>query len=319
MKALVTGGAGFIGRWVVKYLLKKGCEVWVLDNLSNGERSNILEFEENPRFKFIKGDILQRDLLKELFNLNFEVCFHLAAAINVQNSLDNPEECFEVNLKGTFNILEDAKKTNTKVILISTCMIYKPALDNKSINENHPLCPLSPYSATKIAAEDLALSYYYAYGLPVAIFRPFNTYGPFQKANNEGGVIPIFILRSLEGKALNIYGEGTQTRDFLYVEDCAEAIVTALSNKVWGEIINIGTGKDISINDLAKLISNDHQKIRHIPHIHLQSEIPKLVCDYSKAKKLLNWKPKISLREGIDKTRKWIKNRLQAKTLVLSG
>ncbi len=320
MKALVTGGAGFIGRWVVKYLLKKGYEVWALDNLSNGERNNILEFEECPRFKFIKGDILQRNLLKELFNLNFRVCLHLAATINVQNSLDNPGENLEVNLKGTFNILEEAKKRNTKVILISTCMIYKPALDNKPINENHPLCPLSPYAATKIAAEDLALSYYYAYGLPVAVLRPFNTYGPFQKVNNEGGVIPIFISQSLKGKALNIYGNGTQTRDFLYVEDCAEAIVkTVLSNKVWGEIINIGTGKDISINDLAKLIANDRRQIKHIPHIHPQSEISKLICDYSKAKRLLNWDPKTPLREGIDKTKDWIKNRLQAKTLVLSG
>lgn len=317
MKALITGGAGFIGRWVVKYLLKKGNEVWALDNLSNGERNNILEFEENPRFKFIKGDILQRDLLKELFNLNFEVCFHLAAAINVQSSIDNPGENLEVNLRGTFNILEEAKKRNTKVIFISTCMVYKQVIDNIPIDEDHSLCPLSPYAATKIAAENLALSYFHTYGLPITILRPFNTYGPFQKTNNEGGVIPIFILRSLKGEILNIYGKGTQTRDFLYVEDCAEAIVkAALSDKIWGEVINIGTGKDISINDLARLIAGDSRRIKHIPHIHPQSEIPKLVCNYSKARKLLNWGPRTSLREGINRTREWIR---EQKALVLSG
>jgi len=317
MKALITGGAGFIGRWVVKYLLKKGNEVWALDNLSNGERNNILEFEENPRFKFIKGDILQRDLLKELFNLNFEVCFHLAAAINVQSSIDNPGENLEVNLRGTFNILEEAKKRNTKVIFISTCMVYKQVIDNIPIDEDHSLCPLSPYAATKIAAENLALSYFHTYGLPITILRPFNTYGPFQKTNNEGGVIPIFILRSLKGEILNIYGKGRQTRDFLYVEDCAEAIVkAALSDKIWGEVINIGTGKDISINDLARLIAGDSRRIKHIPHIHPQSEIPKLVCNYSKARKLLNWGPRTSLREGINRTREWIR---EQKALVLSG
>jgi len=168
-----------------------------------------------------------------------------------------------------------------------------------------------------MAAENLALSYFHAYGLPIAILRPFNTYGPFQKTNNEGGVIPIFILRSLKGEILNIYGKGRQTRDFLYVEDCAEAIVkAALSDKIWGEVINIGTGKDISINDLARLIAGDSRRIKHIPHIHPQSEIPKLVCNYSKARKLLNWGPRTSLREGINRTREWIR---EQKALVLSG
>jgi len=312
MKVLVTGGAGFIGRWVVKYLLEREYNVWVLDNLSNGEKNNILEFEKNPCFNFVEGDILQKDLLEDLFGVDFDICIHLAAAINVQNSIDNPEESFEVNLDGTFNILEKAKKRRTKVIFMSTCMVYKQAMDNKSIDENHPLCPLSPYAATKIAAENLVLSYYYSYGLPVAILRPFNTYGPFQKTDNEGGVIPIFIRRNLKGKTLDIYGEGTQTRDFLYVEDCTEAIVkAALANKVWGEIINIGTGKDISINHLAELIAGDSRRVKHIPHIHPQSEIPKLVCDYSKAKRLLNWRPRTSLREGINRTRNWIKKQLR--------
>jgi len=312
MKILVTGGAGFIGRWVVKHLLERGYSVWVVDNLFSGKVENIAEFTENSQFKFIKGDILDENLLEELFNLSFKICLHLAALVNVQYSIDNPERSFEVNLRGTFNILEEAKKKNTRVILMSTCMVYKKTRNNEPINESHPLFPLSPYAATKIAAEELTLSYYHAYGLPVAILRPFNTYGPFQKTDNEGGVVPIFITRSLQGKTLYIYGDGTQTRDFLYVEDCAEAVIkTALSDKVWGEIINIGTGEDISINELATLIAGRDNHVRHIPHIHPQSEISKLICNYGKAKRLLNWEPKTSLREGIDKTREWVRKRLK--------
>ena len=311
MKMLVTGGAGFIGRWVVKYLLKKGYSVWALDNLSSGEKANITEFKECSRFTFIEGDILDKNLLEKLFDLDIKICFHLAALVNVQDSIDNPERSFEVNLRGTFNILEEAKKKKTRFVLMSTCMVYKDARDGKPISENHPLVPLSPYAATKIAVEELTLSYYHAYGLPVAILRPFNTYGPFQKRNSEGGVIPIFITRSLQGEILYIYGDGIQTRDFLYVEDCAQAIVKAVSsNRIWGEVINIGRGEDTSINDLAALIGGRHRCAKHISHIHLQSEVAKLICDCSKIKTLLNWKPKTSLEKGINKTREWIEKQL---------
>ena len=312
MKALVTGGAGFIGRWTVKYLLKEKYDVYVLDNLSNGEEKNIAEFKQHPYFKgFVRGDILQRDLLRVIFEEeNFDICFHLASTISVQESLDNPLETFKVNIKGTFNMLEEARRKNSKIVFISTCMVYKKG-NLKPIDENYPISPLSPYAASKLSAENLILSYYYAYNLPVVILRPFNTYGPYQKGNSEGGVISIFIKQNLKREALNIYGEGTQTRDFLYVEDCANFIVKAgLSDKTTGKIINAGTGKDISINELAKLIAHDGDCIHHIPHIHPQSEISKLCCDYSRAESLLGWKPKTSLRKGIAKTREWIRKQL---------
>lgn len=306
MNVLVTGGAGFIGRWIVKKLLDDGHEVCVLDNLSNGLKENIEEFKGNPKFRFILGDIRDENLLREVFE-DVDICIHTAAAINVQESIEDPQKYYDVNVKGSFNVLEEARKRNVKVVLIGTCMVYD-LTSSKAINEKHPLNPKSPYAGSKLAAENLALSYFHAYGLPVVITRPFNTYGPYQKSDMEGGVVSIFIRNFVEGKTLNVFGDGTQTRDLLYVEDCAEFIVKAtFSDKAVGETINAGSGQDIAIKDLAFLVSRDPERIRYVEHHHPQSEIPKLLCDYTKAKKLLRWEPKISLEEGIEKTEGWIK------------
>ena len=306
MEILVTGGAGFIGKCVVKKLLNDGHTVCVLDDLSNGRMENLEEFKNYSEFEFVSGDIRDNNLLDELFN-DINICIHAAAAINVQESIENPQRYYDVNVNGTFNILEEARKKNVKVVLIGSCMVYD-LTSSEAISEEHPLNPKSPYAGSKLAAENLALSYFYAYGLPVVITRPFNTYGPYQKSDMEGGVVSIFIRSFLEEKMLNVFGDGTQTRDLLYVEDCAEFIVEAVFNeKAVGEIINAGSGKDIAINDLAFLVCKDAERIRHVKHHHPQSEIPKLLCDYSKAKKLLGWEPKTSLEEGIEKTKEWIK------------
>ena len=309
MVVLVTGGAGFIGRWVVKKLLLKKNEIVVIDNLINGRKENLVEFLDSPNFKeFIIGDIRDQKVIEELFlKYQFTTCFHLAAQINVQESLDDPKKSFENNVIGTFNILEAARKLNTLVILIGTCMVYDLVETNNAISENHPFKPASPYAGSKVAAEELALSYYYGFKLPVIILRPFNTYGPFQKTNMDGGVVSIFIKRKLKNKKLLIFGDGSQTRDLLYVEDCANFIVKASKCKdCIGEVINGGSGSDININDLAMLIVGDKERIQHMKHHHPQSEIMKLVCDNSKAKKLLNWEPKVSLEEGIKKLEQWI-------------
>jgi nucleoside-diphosphate-sugar epimerase len=309
VKILVTGGAGFIGRWVVKKLIGDEHEVWVLDNLSNGRRENIKEFMNNENFiEFVEGDIKDIYTLEKLFQNNFDICYHLAASINVQDSIDDPRTTFENDTVGTFNVLEQCKKYNTKMVFMSTCMVYDRACDEKGITEMHPTKPASPYAGSKIAGENMVLSYWYAYKLPVVVIRPFNTYGPFQKTGGEGGVVAIFIKKSIQGEVLNIYGDGTQTRDLLYVEDCARFVVEAgYSNKVNGEIINAGLGRDISINELAKLIAKQENQIKHVPHIHPQSEIMKLLCNYEKAKKILDWQPQVSLQEGIAKTEAWIK------------
>jgi len=306
MSILVTGGAGFIGRWMVNELLSKKHKVIGLDNLSNGSIKNIREFTNNPNFTFTKGDILNRKKLGAVFGKEINTCVHLAAQINVQESIDHPERAFENNVIGTYNVLEECRKRDAKLILVGTCMVYDMAV-SKPINEDHPLKPASPYASSKLAAEELAISYFHSYGLPVVVTRPFNTYGPFQKSNLEGGVVSIFIKRNLNKKPLLVFGDGTQTRDLLYVGDCTDFIVQAASNKAAvGEVINVGSGKDISINDLAFMICKDKSKIKHVPHPHPQSEIRKLVCDYSKAKRILGWRPKTSLEEGIKETTQWL-------------
>lgn len=309
MKILLTGGAGFIGRWVAKRLLDDGHRVWILDDLSNGREENIAEFRGHPGLAaFIRGDIKDEALLETLFNENgFELCYHLGASINVQDSIDDPRTTFNNDTLGTFHVLEQCRKHGTKLVFMSTCMVYDRCTEPSGIAETHPTKPASPYAGAKIAAENMVLSYYYAYGLPTVVIRPFNTYGPFQKTGGEGGVVAIFVKNKLSGKDLGIYGDGTQTRDLLYVEDCARFVAEAgYSDAVNGEIVNAGLGRDISINDLALLIAGDASRIRHVPHIHPQSEIQKLLCDYGKAKALLGWEPRIGLEEGIRRTERWI-------------
>ncbi|WP_337103600.1 dTDP-glucose 4,6-dehydratase [Paenibacillus sp. YIM B09110] len=309
MNILLTGGAGFIGRWVAKQLLADGHSVWALDDLSNGREQNIAEFREHPGFKaFIKGSILDESLMESLFHTHsFDICYHLGASINVQDSIDDPRTTFNNDTIGTFYIMEQCRKHNVKVVFMSTCMVYDRCIDEEGITEKHPIKPASPYAGAKIAAENMVLSYYFAYGLPTVVIRPFNTYGPFQKTGGEGGVVAIFVKNKIAGKDVNIYGEGTQTRDLLYVEDCARFVVEAgYSDKVNGHIVNAGLGRDISINELALLIVGDSSRIHHVEHIHPQSEIQKLLCNYAKANELLGWKPLVSLEEGIKRTEQWI-------------
>ncbi len=306
---LVTGGAGFIGRWVVKHLLEEGYNVWALDNLSTGSLENISEFEGDSRFTFVEGSILDEGILKRLFNEHtFSHCFHLAANIVVQDSIDHPGKVFENDVIGTFHVLEACRRRGTRVLFMSTCMVYERSQDWKGISEKHPTKPVSPYGAYKIAGEAMVLSYWHAYNLPVTIVRPFNTYGPYQRSDGEGGVVAVFTRRKIEGKPLQIYGDGTQTRDLMAVTDCADFVVRAgMSERTLGEILNAGSGRDVTINHLAEIISEGRVPIEHVPHIHPQSEIPKLLCNYAKARDLLGWKPKIKLEKGLKQVEEWMR------------
>jgi UDP-glucose 4-epimerase len=317
MRVLVTGAAGFIGRWVVGELLARGHEVLPIDNLVAGDVAALNEFAGHPGLRpFERGDVRDAGACRRWAG-GVDAIAHLAASISVQDSIDDPATTFENDVVGTFNVLEAARATGARVLFMSTCMVYDRA-DDHGIDEDHPTKPASPYAASKLSGEALALSYWHAYGLPTTVVRPFNTYGPFQRSVGEGGVVAIFTRRSLTGDALQIYGDGTQTRDLLYVEDCARFVAAALaSDGAVGRILNAGTGRDVSINDLARLIEPDPARVVHVPHIHVQSEIAVLRCDARRAAGVLGWTPRVDLADGLDRVRAWMAPRLAAGIPVL--
>ncbi|MFC7071597.1 NAD-dependent epimerase/dehydratase family protein [Halovenus rubra] len=304
---VVTGAAGFIGRWVVSELLEQGYHVRGLDNLSNGSRRNVAAFESEDNFDLTIGDVGDRTTVEAIFDDDVDACIHLAAEIDVQESLDDPQSHFETNVIGTERVLEACRQTDTRLGLVGTCMVYDMVDSEDGIDESHPVKPASPYAGTKLAAEDIAESYHQGYGLPVTILRPFNTYGPFQKTGMAGGVVSIFTNRDLNGDSLKIFGDGTQTRDLMYATDCARFIVEGtFADAAVGEVINAGTGSDISINNLAELIASEQTEIKHVEHHHPQSEVQKLLCNPSKADDLLDWEPEVSLEQGVSRLRTWL-------------
>ena len=304
---VVTGAAGFIGRWVVDELLARGYRVRGIDDLSNGSYRNIQAFVDNDDFSFTEGDVRDPNAVGKLFEDDVAACIHLAAKIDVQESLEDPQSHFEANVVGTQNVLEHCRLTDTRLALVGTCMVYDVADTDGGIAENHPLNPVSPYAGSKLAGEHIAESYFHGYDLPVTILRPFNTYGPFQKTSMAGGVVSIFTKRDIEGKPLKIFGDGTQSRDLMYVTDCARFIVDAtFSDEAMGEVLNAGTGQDTTINDLASLIATDGTEIIHVEHHHPQSEIQTLRCDPTKAKELLGWEAEVSLEDGVARLRSWL-------------
>jgi len=307
-RVLVTGGAGFMGRWVAKTLLDQGHQVWLLDDLSNGSEANIAEFR-NKLAGFVAGDIKDRSLLARLFENKFDVCLHLAAAINVQDSIDNPDKCFNNNVVGTFNVLEACRQYKTKLVFMSSALIYQSAQPGRAIAEEHPLNPSCSYAASKIFGENMALSYYKTYGLPVVILRPFSIFGPWQRTDSEGGVVSIFLDKKLKGEPLKVYGDGEQSRDFFYIEDCAEFIVrAAFADQAVGQIFNAGSGREVKIKDLAQLIAAGQAEISFIDHHHPHAEIMSMRADSEKAGRLLNWVPQRTLEAGLQRTAEWIKS-----------
>lgn len=306
---LVTGAAGFIGRWVTKELLDRGYAVRGFDDLSNGSERNVASFEDDPRFELVVGDVRDEEAVDAVFESDLSACIHLAAKIDVQESLDSPESHFTVNVDGTYNVLEKCRETDTRLGLVGTCMVYDMAGSEEGIDETHPTKPASPYAGSKLAAEDVAEGYYHGYDIPVTILRPFNTYGPYQKSDMAGGVVSIFVRRDLEGESLKIFGDGTQTRDLLYATDCARFIVEAtFSEETDGEVLNAGTGDDISINDLAALVARGGTAIEHVEHHHPQSEVQRLRCNPRKAEQSLDWTAQVSLEEGIEQLREWMQH-----------
>lgn len=285
MNYLVTGGAGFIGSHLVDRLLSTGHQVTVIDNFSTGKLRNL----KNKKVKLFKKDICEN--LDAIFKKEkFAAAFHLAGLPLIQLSIENPEKTAKASVNGTLHLLETCLKFGVKkFIFVSSSAVY----GNSPMSEEVIPNPLSPYGIQKLTGEQYCQFFANVHGLETVIFRAFSVYGPRQIPNSSYGVIPRFIQAVENGQEIIINGDGAQTRDFVFVSDVVEAL-TAIAPK---GIFNLGSGKNISINDLAKkIIGNKKIKITHRPALVEQKDT---LADTSKAKKLLNWEPKITLDEGL--------------------
>ena len=292
MKALVTGGAGFIGSNLVDKLIEQGHEVVVVDNLSTGNKKYL-----NPKAKFRKLDIRNLKKIKPVFK-GVDYVFHLAAQPRIQPSIINPAESHSNNVVGTLNVLIAARDAKVKKFIYSASSSAYGDQKNLPLKEDMIPGPKSPYSIFKLIGEQYCKLFNELYGLPAVSLRYFNVYGPRQSCEGAyATVIGIFLKQARAGESLTIVGDGNQTRDFTHVRDVVRANVLAMqSNKVGkGEIINIGAGKNYSINKIASLISDK------VAYISLRpGEVQDTLADNSLAKKLLNWRPEISIEEGIE-------------------
>lgn len=299
----MTGGAGFIGSHIVDRLILEKFKVIVVDNFSSGKRENV-----NQQAKVNQCDITNSIKLDSIFEVvKPEVVIHHAAQISVQNSLNYPNNDANVNVIGTLNVLQKCVKHSVKkIIYASSAAVYG---DPKylPVDEEHPLNPLSPYGISKHTPEHYISMFNELYGLDYTILRYANVYGPRQDAEGEGGVVSIFVDRILQQKPISIFGDGCQTRDFIYVEDIAEANLLAIKNGS-REVINISTNSQTSVNELLKVLSvinstfiePDYQLIRlgDIRHSYL---------DNNKAQNKLSWQPRYTLFEGLDRTLRYYK------------
>lgn len=297
MKIIVTGGLGFIGSNLVDRLIKEGFDTHVIDNLSTGK----LQFL-NPRAKFYQSDVLDVQKLNLIFEeVKPNAVFHLAAQIDVQTSIHNPVLDAQMNILGTLNILELCKNYNSKLIYSSSAAVYGTPL-YLPVCEQHLIHPLSNYGISKYTPELYIRSYAQLYSVKYTILRYSNVYGPRQMPKGEGGVISIFINKMIENEIPAIYGDGKQTRDFVYVEDVVSANLTALRAEQNGTY-NISTNKRLSINEIFEIINSILNK-NIVPEYKPErlGDITHSCLDNNLAKMELNWEPKYSIIKGLTKT-----------------
>jgi len=295
MKILVTGGAGFIGSNIVDALIEDGHEVVVVDNLYMGRLQNI-----HPRAKFYLLDIRSPELEKVFAIEKFDLVSHQAAQMDVRRSVQDPIFDAQVNILGTINLLQNCVKYGVKkIIFASTGGAVYGEQDYFPADEEHPTRPISPYGITKLTVEKYLYFYYLTYGLPYVSLRYANVYGPRQNPYGEAGVIAIFTQKLLSGGQPIINGDGTQTRDFVYVGDVVRAHLLAMEYDR-SDIFNVGTGSETDVNTiffkLREIVGRD------VPEKHgppKEGEQQRSVLDYSKAKRLLGWEPQIDLDRGL--------------------
>ncbi len=310
-RVLVTGGGGFIGSNVVEALVRKGAQVTAFIRYNGAGSTGAIEFlpkDVADALKVVSGDLADPATAAALV-VGQDIVFHLAALVGIPYSYIHPIEVMRTNAMGTAYLLEACRINGVqRLVCFSTSEVYGTAL-YAPIDEEHPLQAQSPYSASKIAADQLALSYHRAFGVPVSIARPFNTYGPRQSSR---AIIPTIITQALRGGGVRL-GSVTPTRDLCYVGDTAQGVIRICeSEATLGTAVNLGTGREISIGDLAKLIFKiigrepeivtEEQRVR--PG---KSEVMRLIANSDKAFRLCGWKPSVTLEQGLERTVDWIR------------
>tara|TARA_B100001123_G_C15188699_1_gene978373 strand:- start:17 stop:994 length:978 start_codon:yes stop_codon:yes gene_type:complete len=310
-KILITGATGFIGSHLAELCVEKGLNVVAFDRYNPNNSWGWLENSKyNKDMKIILGDIRDYDsVFKAMKGCN--KIFHLAALIGIPYSYVSPLAYIRTNLEGTYNVIESAKSYNLDQILITSTSETYGSAKYIPMDEKHDLVGQSPYAASKIAADQLALSYYLSFNLPIKIIKPFNTFGPRQSLR---AIIPTIITQALNNKKEIILGNLSPTRDFLYVKDtCRSFIEISKSKKLFGEVINVGTKTEISIEKLAKKILKimdlklkiKKETIRSRPK---KSEVDRLCCENKKILKTTKWKPSYSLESGLRETIEWFRD-----------
>lgn len=303
---MITGGAGFIGSNIAHNLADNN-QVTVLDDLSSGKTENIQNLIDNDKIEFIKKSIEDYEILKKTFK-NKDIIFHEAAIASVPQSFEDPIKTNKVNINGTVNVFRAARENNVeKVIWASSCAIYGnpgelPLKEESNVN------PLSPYALSKLTGEYYANIFTKSYGLPIVSLRYFNVYGPRQDPKGDyAAVIPIFIKKLLEKKPLTIFGDGKQTRDFVFVDDVIRANIFMAENDAVG-VYNVGTGRENSITDLASFLQEISGKNVNINHVDKrEGEVKFSFADSSKLKNL-GFSVKINFINGLKKTYDWYKD-----------
>lgn len=301
-KVLVTGGAGFIGSNIVRHLIEKENSVVVLDNFMSGYRSNLAPF---PSVKIIEGDVRDKVSVEEAMQ-GVEVVFHLAASVGNKRSIDQPLMDAEINVLGTLQVLEAARKAGVRKIVTSSSAGIFGELKTIPIKEDHPIDPDSPYGCTKLCEEKLCLAYAKLYPIEAICLRYFNVYGPNQRFDAYGNVIPIFVFKMLRNEPLTIFGDGEQTRDFVHVDDVVQANINAANAIGVNGAFNIASGKRITINRLVEMITKDNSGISKIEYGPKRpGDVLHSLADISLAHQKFNYNPGVDLERGIEEYVQW--------------
>ena len=292
MNIIVTGGAGFIGSHLVETLVSDGHKVTVIDNLCTGRLENLSNVKD--KINLLNLDISKNDDLSKYFE-KIDKVFHLAGLADIIPSIKNPGDYYRTNVNGTFNVLEASRKANVKKLIYSASASCYGLPEVCPTPESSEIKPMYPYALTKWLGEELVMSWKKIYNLPTISLRFFNVYGPRSRSSGTyGAVFGVFLAQKVAGEPFTIVGDGNQTRDFTYVSDVVDAMIKASDSNVEGEIFNIGSEKDVSVNRIAELLGGEKVYIPKRP-----GEPEKSLADISKIKKILFWKPKTSLEDGI--------------------